>query len=111
MTTYRVVSFDETQQLAEKDYRNLRALLADYEQTGVEEDSYTLRLHGEPLLKGLIGPLSQPESKTVVRYETPEVFAKLTEEWAKQRKRNRRAGSRAAPVEEDEPDLPADEEE
>ena len=42
-----------------------------------------------PLFRGLIGPI--PESRTVVRYETPDVFEEMTKVWAaKKRKRRRR---------------------
>lgn len=87
MPTYRVVFCDKSGEILQRDYPTLRPLLADYEQVGVEEDSYTLRLHGEPVLKGLIGPLS--DGKNVVRYETPEAYELLTLRWAKARRNGR----------------------
>lgn len=83
MPTYRVVSRDKTGKMEQKDFKDVKSLLEDYEQIGVEEDSYTIRLHGEPLLKGLIGPMSQ--GKSIIRYETPEAFVALTEQWSKER--------------------------
>lgn len=90
MPTYRVVFKTKSGKVEQKDYKDVASLLKAYEQVGVEEDSYTLRLHGEPLLKGLVGPIS--DGKTVVRYETPEVYAQLTLEWSKNLKRSRLNG-------------------
>lgn len=84
MPMYRVVFLDESGQPAQKDFKNVASLLAEYEQVGIENDSYTMRLHGEPTLRGLIGPMS--DGKTIVRYETPQAFTILTEEWSKQRR-------------------------
>ena len=84
MATYRVISRDGDGNFQQEDYKDLKALLHEYDQVGVEEDSYTMRLHGEPILKGLIGPLSQ--GKTIVCYETPAAFAAQTEVWSKDRR-------------------------
>jgi hypothetical protein len=46
-----------------------------------------------PLFRGLVGPMS--ESKTVARYESPDVFEALTKEWTKQKVRRRRRRSSA----------------
>jgi hypothetical protein len=80
MPIYRVVFKDKLGNLRHKDYPHVRALLRDYKQVAVEEDSFTLRLHGEPVLKGLVGPLS--EGRNIVRYETPEVFELVTDRWS-----------------------------
>jgi hypothetical protein len=84
MATYRVVFLDDDGVRCERDFKSAEELVAEYEQIGIEEDSYALRLHGEPQLKGLIGPLS--EGKSIIRYETPAVFVTETEEWAKQKR-------------------------
>lgn len=90
MSTYRVVTMTKAGKFEGQDYDDPAEIRAQFEQVGVEEDSYTLRLHGEPVFKGLIGPLS--EGSSVVRYETPEAYAVLTEVWAKTRRpRKRRA--------------------
>lgn len=81
MATYRVVTKTDNGKIEQTDFKDLRSLLEVYDQTGVEEDSYTMRLHGEPIFKGLIGPMS--EGKSIIRYETPEVFAICTEQWSK----------------------------
>lgn len=88
MPTYRVVFKNSQGAIEHVDFPNVQGLLERYEQVGVEEDSYTIRLHGEPVLKGLIGPMS--EGKDTVRYETPQVFVVMTEQWAKERKNGRK---------------------
>ena len=76
-----------------KEFLDRESLLAAYEQVGVEETSYTLRLHNEPILRGLIGPMSEKENKRVVRYETPELFAFLSEKWGEEIERARKRTS------------------
>jgi hypothetical protein len=92
MPTYRVVTLSKSGQFEEEDFADASELRRRWEQTGVEEDSYTLRLHGQPIFQGLVGPMS--DGPSVVRYETPDAFAAMTEIWAKQRRPRRR---RAAP--------------
>lgn len=87
MPIYRVVLRTKGGKTEQREYPDLASLLAAHEQIGIEEDSYTMRLHGEPILKGLIGPMS--DGRNVVRYESPEVFAAQTEEWAKNPRRRR----------------------
>lgn len=87
MRIYRVVTKKDGK-LEKQDFKDLASLGRAYEQVGVEEDSYSIRLHGEPVFKGLIGPMS--EGKSVIRYETPEVFAEQTEEWSKKTARRGR---------------------
>lgn len=84
MPTYRVYDFDDRGEKRHRDYKTVKALLEDFEQVGVEEDSYALRLHGEPILKGFIGPMA--DGKTIVKYESPQFFVQETEIWAKQRR-------------------------
>ena len=81
MRTYRLVFKSKTGKIQEKEYADVKAIAREYEQIGVEEDSYTVRLHGEPVFKGLIGPMS--DGTNGVRYETPAAFVQLTEAWAK----------------------------
>jgi hypothetical protein len=88
MSTYRVVTMTKAGKFVGQDYEDPAAIREQFEQIGVEEDSYTLRLHGEPVFKGLIGPLS--EGPSVIRYETPEAYADLTEVWAKTRRPRKR---------------------
>ena len=75
-----------------RDYPSTEPLLEIHTQIGIDDCSTDLSLRGMPVYRGLIGPM--PESKGVVRYETPEVFETLTKEWSAtntSRSRRRRA--------------------
>lgn len=88
--TVRVVTRAGDGTLRIKDYPSTDPLLATHTQVGVDDCSTDLSLRGLPLFRGLIGPM--PEGKTVVRYESPDVFETLTKEWtaAKTARRQRR---------------------
>jgi hypothetical protein len=58
----------------------------------VDDCSTDLDLRGQPVFRGLIGPM--PEGKTIIRYESPEVFETLTKDWGAA-KSSRRAGARS----------------
>ncbi len=81
MPIYRTVKQSPSGEFLYNDYKTISALLDDYHQIGVEEDSYAMRLHGEPIIRGMVGPLA--DGKGVVRYECPEAYAVLTEQWSK----------------------------
>ena len=78
--TTRVVTRASDGTLRIKDYPSTDALLEFHTQIGIDDCSTDLSLRGLPVFRGLIGPM--PESKGVVRYETPEVFESLTKEWS-----------------------------
>jgi|GEM_PF-510469 len=89
--TFRIVTRGADGQLRIKDYGDKEALLELHTQIGVDDCNTDLDLRGMPVFRGLIGPMS--EDKTVVRYETPDVFEALTKEWCAQpaeKKRRRR---------------------
>ena len=89
--TFRVVTRGADGQLRIKDYGDKDALMELHTQIGVDDCNTDLDLRGMPVFRGLIGPMS--EDKTVVRYETPDVFEALTKEWCAQpaeKKRRRR---------------------
>ena len=89
--TYRVVTRGADGQIRIKDYDSKDDLLMLHTQIGVDDCSTDLDLRGMPVFKGLIGPIA--EDKTIVRYETPDVFEALTKEWIAQpaeKKRRRR---------------------
>jgi hypothetical protein len=90
--TYRIVTRGADGQLRIKDYGDKDTILKLHTQIGVDDCSTDLDLRGMPVFRGLIGPM--PEDKTVVRYETPDVFEALTKEWsaqpAEKKKRRRR---------------------
>ncbi len=96
---YRVVTRGVDGSIRIRDYPEAEPLLKMHSQIGIEDSSTDLSLRGQPVFRGLIGPM--PDGKGVVRYESPEVFESLTKDWANakpaRRTRRRRA---AAPTEE-----------
>lgn len=94
--TFRVVARGGDGTLQIRDYPSIDPLQESYEEIGVDDCSTDLALRGLPIFRGLIGPM--PESKNIVRYETPEVFEMLTKEWGitKPKKRRRRTTAASA---------------
>lgn len=88
--TIRVVTRAADGGLQTDDFPSIDSLHKLYEQIGIDDCSTDLSLRGFPVFRGLIGPI--PESKTMARYESPEVFESLTKEWATAapKKRSRR---------------------
>jgi hypothetical protein len=104
--TFRVVMRGADGKLRVRDYPSQDSLLKLHTQIGIDDCSTDLALRGLPVFRGLVGPM--PESKGIIRYETPEVFESLTKEWsaAKSPRRQRRRSTvgdipapPAAPVE------------
>jgi hypothetical protein len=96
--TFRVVTRGADGKLRIRDYSHADNLLRMHTQIGVDDCSTDLGLRGQPVFRGLIGPI--PEGKNVVRYESPEVFESLTKEWgtakSSRRSRNPAANTTAA---------------
>lgn len=86
--TIQVVTRAADGSLKIKEYENFDALSELHEQIGIDDCSTDLSLRGLPLFRGLVGPLT--ESKSVVRYESPDVFETLTKEWANTKVKRRR---------------------
>jgi len=86
--TFRVVTRGSNGQIRIKDYETAEPLLNMHSQVGVEDSSTDLALRGMPVFRGLIGPI--PEGKSIVRYESPEVFETLTKEWSTSKPKRRR---------------------
>jgi hypothetical protein len=89
--TYRIVTRGADGEIRVKDYENKDSILKLHTQIGVDDCNTDLDLRGMPVFRGLIGPMS--EDKTIVRYETPDVFESLTKEWSAapiERKRRRK---------------------
>ena len=88
--TVRVVTRAGDGTLRIKDYPSTDPLLHTHTQIGIDDCSTDLSLRGLPVFRGLIGPM--PEGKTIVRYESPDVFESMTKEWtaAKSTRRPRR---------------------
>jgi hypothetical protein len=93
MPIYRVARRLKNGEIETRDFPTPSVLLKEYQQIGVEEDSYAMRLHGEPILRGLVGPLT--DGKQVVRYETPDVYTQLTEIWSKTKRPRKKPGQPA----------------
>ena len=91
--TVRVVTRAADGSLRIKDYPSTEPLMELHAQVGMDDCSTDLSLRGLPLFKGLIGPM--PEGKSIIRYETPDVFETLTKEWSAV-KGGRRRGRRAS---------------
>lgn len=77
---FRVVTRGADGKIRIKDYTKPDTLLKMHTQVGIDDCSTDLGLRGQPVFRGLIGPI--PEGKNVVRYESPEVFETLTKEWS-----------------------------
>ena len=78
--TIRIVTRGTNGEIRSKDYKHTDSILKMHTQIGIDDCSTDLGLRGMPVFRGLIGPM--PEGKSVVRYETPEVFETLTKEWS-----------------------------
>lgn len=92
--SFRLVTRETDGSLRVKDFSSPDTLLRTHTQIGVDDCSTDLSLRGMPVFRGLIGPI--PESKSIIRYESPEVFETLTKEWTASkttRRRSRTAGS------------------
>ena len=92
--TFRVVTHGADGEIRIRDFDTAEALLKRHSQVGVDDCSTDLELRGMPVFRGLIGPI--PEGKTVVRYESPEVFETLTRNGASQDPRGGDRGAVAA---------------
>ena len=92
----RVVTRASDGSLRTKDFEDFDQISELHDQIGIDDCSTDLSLRGLPLFRGLVGPLA--EGKTIVRYESPEVFESLTKEWshAKTKRRRRKATPPAA---------------
>lgn len=93
--TFRVVTRGSDGKLRIRDFPDSQPLLQMHTQIGVDDCSTDLALRGLPVFRGLIGPM--PEGKSVIRYESPEVFETLTKEWSNTKSKRRRR--RATPIE------------
>lgn len=91
--TIRVITLEGDGSLRTMDYETFDKLNDSHEKIGIDDSSTDLSLRGMPVFRGLIGPI--PEGKTVVRYESPEVFELMTKEWTQQKVKRRRRRSSA----------------
>jgi len=87
--TFRIVTRGVDGKIHIRDYNKQESLLKSHTQIGVDDCSTDLGLRGQPVLRGLIGPM--PEGKNVIRYESPDVFESMTKEWGASKTPRRRA--------------------
>lgn len=92
--TYRVVTRGADGSLRIKDYPSAEPLLRMHTQIGIDDCSTDLGLRGLPVFKGLVGPM--PDGKSIIRYESPDVFETLTKEWSSAKNARRRRRTAAA---------------
>lgn len=95
--TFRIVTRASDGSILIRDYPTCDPILRSHVQIGTDDCSTDLALRGMPVFRGLVGPI--PEGKSIVRYESPEVFEALTKEWGAAKPRKRRRRSRAEAVE------------
>lgn len=84
---YRVVTRGPEGEYRIRDYMNEEDILQRHIQIGTEDCSTDMSLRGQPVFKGLIGPM--PEAGGVIRYEDPDVFEQMTKEWSEVRRQRR----------------------
>jgi hypothetical protein len=89
--TVRVVTRASDGSLRTKDFDDFDQIMELHDQIGIDDCSTDLSLRGMPLFRGLVGPLA--EGKTIVRYESPDVFEALTKEWSQAKTKRRRRKS------------------
>lgn len=92
--TFRVVTRGSDGKLRIRDFPSSEPLLQMHTQIGIDDCSTDLALRGLPVFRGLIGPM--PDGKSVIRYESPEVFETLTKEWSASKAKRRRRRSPTA---------------
>jgi hypothetical protein len=92
--TWRLVTRGRDGELVIHDFDSPEEILRTHLQIGSDDCSTDLDLRGAPVFRALVGPM--PEGRTIIRYETPEVFEALTKEWALPRPPRRRTRKSAA---------------
>ena len=84
---YRVVTRGLEGEYRIRDYMSEEEILRRHIQVGIDDYSTDLSLRGQPIFKGLIGPM--PETGGVIRYESPDVFEEMTKEWGEVKRKHR----------------------
>ena len=92
--TWRLVTRGTDGEIVIHDFDSPEALLQTHLKIGSDDCSTDLDLRGAPVFRELIGPM--PAGRTIVRYETPEVFEALTKEWAQPKPPRQRRRKSAA---------------
>jgi len=100
-----IAAHDDRGNIVETFLESADALIAQYEQVGIDDCSTDLSLRGYPVVRGLVGPI--PESKTTVRYEAASAFEVNTKQWAATKIKRRRRTKAAIEAELQGPHTPA----
>jgi len=93
--TWRLVTRATDGSLVIRDFDSAEGIHKTHLQVGTDDCSGPTALRSTPVFRTLVGPM--PEGRTIVRYETPDVFEAITKEWALPRPPRRRV-RRAAPT-------------
>lgn len=75
---YQVVTRDSEGQIVTREFESLDEIGLLYRQRGTDNCSTHKTLRKLPLFSGLIGPMKEGQ---YIRYESPEAFEYLTQEW------------------------------
>jgi hypothetical protein len=94
--TIRIVTRASDGTLRIRDYGSIDEVDKLHEKVGVDDCSTDLSLRGMPVYRGLIGPI--PESKSIARYESTDVFESLTKQWSQTKIKRRRRRASDAPM-------------
>jgi hypothetical protein len=84
---YRVVTRGGEDEYRNRDFITEEEILRRYIKIGVDDCSADMSLRGQPVFKGLIGPMT--DCNGVIRYESPEVFEQMTKEWSESKHKRR----------------------
>ncbi|MDR1477585.1 MAG: hypothetical protein LBJ00_01435 [Planctomycetaceae bacterium] len=84
---YRVVTRGGEGEYRIRDFVSEEEILHRHIKVGVDDCSTDMSLRGQPVFKGLIGPMS--DNNGVIRYESPEVFEQMTKEWSESKNKRR----------------------
>jgi hypothetical protein len=89
---YRVVTRGGEGEYRIRDFISEEEILHRHIKVGIDDCSTDMTLRGQPVFKGLIGPMS--DGNGVVRYESPEVFEQMTKEWSESKHKRKTRTSR-----------------
>ncbi|MDR2762875.1 MAG: hypothetical protein LBB88_09760 [Planctomycetaceae bacterium] len=84
---YRVVTRGGEGEYRIRDFISEEEILRRHIKIGIDDCSADMSLRGQPVFKGLIGPMA--DGNGVIRYETPEVFEQMTKEWSESKHKRR----------------------
>lgn len=89
---YRVVTRGPEGEYRIRDYMNEEEIVRRHIQIGIDDCSTDTSVRGQPVFKGLIGPMSGGSG--VILYESPEVFEQMTREWSETKRKRRSRASK-----------------